>query len=110
MNLSSVDEKSVYQDVLLPALEKARDTIPFFETGDSLDKLVLYGAPGAVLDSLNLVTFVFMLEEEVAARYQHEIKITTQDVLDTDTAPFSSLENLSRFLVKKIQSSGESRG
>lgn len=70
----------------------------------SIDKsIVLYGKPNAVLDSLNLVSFVFLLEEEIESVLNKKIIISTQDVLNTDNPPFSSVENLSEFILKKIE-------
>ncbi len=66
--------------------------------------VVLYGKPNAVLDSLNLVSFVFLLEEEIESVFNQKITISTQDVLNTDNPPFASLDNLSEFLFKKLVS------
>lgn len=93
----------IRNSILLPAITRANETMPNFFLEKIDDSVVLYGKPKAILDSLNLVSFVFILEEMVEELLNIKITITTQDVLDTETAPFASLENLSHFLLGKVQ-------
>ncbi len=72
----------------------------FMEKTDG--NIVLYGKPNAVLDSLNLVSFVFLLEEEIEIVLGAKIIISTQDVLDPENLPFASLDNLSEFIIRKL--------
>lgn len=98
--MNTADIKS---QILLPAISRANETMPNFFLDKIDDSVVFYGRPKAILDSLNLVSFVFILEEQIEERLKVKITITTQDVLDTEKAPFGSLENLSQFLLNKIQ-------
>lgn len=95
--------EKIMEHIIQPALDRAGDLIPYFEVPKEPSRLILFGLPGAVLDSLNLVSFVFILEEEVERATGVQIKITTQDVIETETPPFSSLGNLEQFLSRKIK-------
>lgn len=65
--------------------------------------IVLYGAPGAILDSLNLVNFIFILEEEILAVANLEMRFSMEDVLSESINPFSNLNELSLHLQRKLQ-------
>lgn len=100
--MPAFNEKEILEKVIEPSLEEAEATIPFFSLPSDRAKVVLYGSTGALLDSLNLVSFVFIIEEKIKKSLKAEIKITTQDVLDTDKNPFASIENLNKFLYLKL--------
>lgn len=103
MNNNEINDHSVRENVIMPAIQKANETMPNFFLSKIDENIVFYGRPKAILDSLNLVSFVFILEEQVENYFKIKITITTQDVLDTETAPFASFDNLSQFLLLKIQ-------
>ncbi len=92
----------IKQKIIIPSLDKARHFIPKYYYENSFDQVVFYGGPGAILDSLNLVSLVFLLEEEVKIKFGVEIKITTEDVLDTEKPPFLNIETLSIFINSKL--------
>lgn len=79
--------------------------MPHFNLENVDSSTVFYGLPGAVLDSLNLVSFVFIIEDEVERVTKKPIKITTEDVLETQTPPFANIENLCHFLQSKMAQS-----
>jgi hypothetical protein len=108
MNIRDLNADLIRENVILPAISRANDTMPNFFLAQIDDSVVFYGRPKAVLDSLNLVSFVFILEEQVEDFLNIKIKITTQDVLNTDTPPFAGLKNLSEFLLSKIQTQASS--
>lgn len=60
-----------------------------------------FGGKGSALDSLNLVSFIFILEEEFTKVTGKPIKITTQDILSKDDAPFRNLNSLESWLTRK---------
>lgn len=93
---------AIRNDIVMPAIQRANETMPHFNLENVDDSTVFYGLPGAVLDSLNLVSFVFIIEDEVAAKSGKNIKITTEDVLETTTPPFANLSNLCRFIQSKM--------
>ena len=110
LNPSEISESEIIEKVIQPSLVMAEQSIPFFEIAGPLSDLVLYGAPGARLDSLGLVSLVFLIEENVEKVLGLKIQFTTQDVLDQTLNPFASVANLSRFLKKRIQTSGSVNG
>lgn len=97
-----MNQRNLVETVVRACLVRARDTIPFFPQEYDLNGIVLYGAPGAVLDSLNLVAFVFLIEEEVTRQLKLAIEITTDDVLGANQNPFSSAACLREFLEAKL--------
>lgn len=99
----------IRNNILLPAIARANESMPNFFLDKIDDSVVFYGRPKAILDSLNLVSFVFILEEQIEESLKVKITITTQDVLDTETAPFANLENLSQFLLGKVQAAQNSK-
>ena len=93
---------AIRNEIVVPAIHRANETMPHFNLDNVDDTTVFYGLPGAVLDSLNLVSFVFIIEDEVERKTKKTIKITTEDVLETQTPPFANIGNLCRFLQNKM--------
>ncbi len=88
-------------EILTGSLNRAINEIPGADFID-VEMKILFGKPDAILDSLNLVSFVFILEEEVERLTGMTIKITTQDVLNSEAPPFMNLLTLKQFLSKKV--------
>lgn len=97
-----LSNEEIRKKIIEPAIQKANDTMPNFFLDKIDEQVVFYGRPKAILDSLNLVSFVFILEEQIEETLQKKITITTQDVLNTETPPFASIPNLCDFLQRKI--------
>lgn len=87
-------------EIITASLNRALNEIPGADFSDA-DKKILFGKPDAILDSLNLVSFVFIIEEEFERLTGRTIKITTQDVLSSNAPPFMNLNSLKQFLSKK---------
>lgn len=96
----TVDE--ILNQIVMPAIAKAEREIPNLNFKSFSDTTPLYGPSGAVLDSLNLVSFVFLLENFIESKFKKKIEITTADVLNTDQPPFANVHSLSRFLAEKL--------
>jgi hypothetical protein len=90
------------QDIVQAAVARASRELPGFPTQTSGDVL-LFGSAGALLDSLSLVSFVFILEDEFKRVSGQTLKVTTQDVLVSHRAPFRSLQTLTEFIMQKLQ-------
>ncbi len=101
-----MQKSDVLDKIIYPTIKKANATMPNFFLDKIDENIVFYGKPNAILDSLNLVSFVFLLEEEVEIVINKKITITTQDVLDTENPPFASLSHLADFILRKINSLG----
>ena len=95
--------ESLARQIVSHAIERANLELPGFDAQLS-DDLALFDTPGAVLDSLNLVSFVFILEEVFQANTGKPLKITTQDVLDAQLAPFRNVRSVIRFIAHKLPS------
>ncbi len=61
----------------------------------------LFGGKGSALDSLNLVAFIFIIEDEFRKITGKTIKISTQDILSKEECPFRNLGTLFSWLDKK---------
>lgn len=97
-----MDDKQIIETIIQPALQRADDEMPNFQLTKLKDDSPLYGVPGAMLDSLNLITFVFIVEEEFQRVTGKAIKVTTQDVLNPVNPPFSNIKSLTGYLKAKL--------
>lgn len=95
-------ENEILDQIIMYAIKKADAEIPNLRLSNVTTSTPLYGPAGSVLDSLNLVSFVFLLENIIEEKIQKKIRITTADVLDTEHPPFSNVITLSKFLKNKI--------
>lgn len=99
-----MNSKEILEKIISPSIETANLTMPNFKLDQLNQDTIFYGKENAVLDSLNLVSFIFILEEQIEKVSQKKVTITTQDVLDSNQPPFLNLENLIFFINKKINS------
>ncbi len=88
--------------IVAPSLKTAQETILHVSLNENLDKVVLYGEDGAIFDSLNLVSFIFILEEKISSELKLEFKLSAEDILNLEDRPFLNANNLSLFLLKKL--------
>ena len=61
-----------------------------------------FGGSGAALDSLNLVSFIFILEDEILSVTGKKLKVSTNDILDKQEAPFRNLRSMEAWLTRKL--------
>lgn len=92
----------VLQAVVLPSLKIASETIPDVAKIINPELVLIYGEEGAVFDSLNLVNFIFILEEKIMSEFGVDFKFSTEDILNTEARPFLNAMNLANFLTIKI--------
>jgi hypothetical protein len=98
----SLSEAEIMRQVVLPTIERAKVQIPYFACENPTDETPLYGVAHAVMDSLNLVTFIFLLEEQIQRAKNQSFTIDTQDILNQSDNPFANLKSLTRFLKIKF--------
>ena len=101
-----MNSDEIFKSIIMPSVQRANNEMPSFDLPNMDLSTPLYGVKGAILDSLNLVSFVFIIEEEFLRATGKVLKITTQDVLNSEVAPFSSLSTLRQFLQDKLESFG----
>jgi acyl carrier protein len=99
-----MNSDEIYKNIIGPSVQRANDEMPSFNLPDMDVTTPLYGVKGAILDSLNLVSFVFIIEEEFQRVTGKVLKITTQDVLNSEAPPFANLTALCQFLKVKLES------
>jgi hypothetical protein len=94
-------ESEILEQIVIHAINRANAEIPNLKLDNVNESTPLYGPAGSVLDSLNLVSFVFLLENIIEEKMQKKITITTADVLNTEHPPFANTLTLSKFLKEK---------
>lgn len=94
-------ENEILEQIVMHAFRRANAEIPNLRLGIVNESTPLYGPLGSVLDSLNLVSFVFLLENVIEEKMHKKITITTADVLNTEHPPFANILTLSKFLKEK---------
>ena len=67
----------------------------------------LYGASG-ILESLNLVSFITEVEEQIKAEFGMDITITDENLLSKAKSPFSSLRTLVDYLEDVLKAENHS--
>lgn len=94
-------ENEILEQIVMYAIKRANAEIPNLRLDNVTHSTPLYGPLGSVLDSLNLVSFVFLLENIVEEKMHKKITITTADVLNTEHPPFANVLTLSKFVREK---------
>lgn len=94
-------EHEILHQIIMYAIKRADAEIPNLKLSNVNESTPLYGPAGSVLDSLNLVSFVFLLENIVEEKMHKKIEITTADVLNTEHPPFANIITLSKFIKEK---------
>jgi hypothetical protein len=92
----------IFQTIINTSLKRAIEEVPHLQRTLVQEKTPLFGVPDAILDSLNLITFVFIVEEEFQRFTGKVLKFTTRDILNTSNPPFSNLGSLAQFLENKL--------
>ena len=83
------------------SLERADNELAGVKLKDLSPEQNLFGGKGSALDSLGLVSFIFILEEEFHKATGKTIKISTLDILSKEEAPFRNLNSLADWLRPK---------
>ena len=87
--------------VIKNAIERADLEIAGVRLGELSSEQPLFGGKGSALDSLNLVTFIFIIEDEFKKITGKTIKISTQDILSKEECPFRHLAGLETWLSQR---------
>ena len=102
MNQTLFTLENITDKIIRPCLLKTDQRFSELSLLTDLNETVLFGAEGAILDSLNLVAFIFLIEEQVQAVFKMDIKFTPDDILNNELAPFLSVKNMGNFVRKKL--------
>jgi hypothetical protein len=95
-------EQQILDSIVIPSMRTATANLPGLDAQTLTIDTPLYGVDHAVLDSMNLVSFVFLVEDEIKKVTGKEIKITAQDVLNPEKNPFGNPKALALFLKDKL--------
>jgi hypothetical protein len=61
----------------------------------------LFGCSGT-FDSIGIVTFIVMLEQNIASKYGHVITLADEKALSRQRSPFLTVESLTEYLFEKL--------
>lgn len=68
---------------------------------DAPDTVLLYGASG-VFDSMQLVSFLTVVEEKIADQLGISITIVSEKAVSMKVSPFSNVETLVSYLLEEV--------
>lgn len=97
-----MDENEIIKSVIEPAIQTASQSIPFFAQNEISAGISFYGTDDAVLDSLSLINFIYILEETFKRVTGRGLRFEAQDILKPGENPFASVGALARLLKEKI--------
>ncbi len=89
------------RSVIVSSIERGDLELAGVKLNDMSPEAPLFGGKGSALDSLNLVAFIFILEDQFKKVTGKTIKISTQDILSKEECPFRTLASLEGWLSKK---------
>ena len=95
------DQDRITKAIFL-AVDKVNTQLP---KGIKLEKspdAVLYGTTG-VLESLDFVTFIMEIEEQIQGEFGVDLMITDENLLSKEKSPFSTLGTLTEYLTKVLE-------
>jgi hypothetical protein len=69
---------------------------------DTLDTVLLYGA-GGVFDSMQLVSFLTVVEEKIADQLGISITIVSERAVSMKVSPFSNVSTLLSYLLEEVE-------
>ena len=90
-------EKAIYI-----AVDKVNKQLPGGVKLDKSPDAVLYGKSG-VLESLDFVTFIMEIEEQVQEEFGVDLMITDENLLSKEKSPFSTLGTLTEYLAEVLE-------
>lgn len=109
--LSSTSTSTVPADLDLPgritkavhlAVDKLNQQLPPGTKVDKSPGAALYGKTG-ILESLDFVTFIMEIEEQIEKEFGLDLVITDENLLSKEKSPFSTLGSLTEYLVEVIK-------
>ena len=68
----------------------------------ALDKQTKLFGEDSLLDSLGLINLIVGIENELEEEFGVQIVLVTEDSLDLEVNPFSTVDTLSKYITKKL--------
>ena len=97
-----MDKEVIFEKIIIPSVIEAATLTPKIHEIEINKETSLFGTSTSLFDSLNLISYVFILEDHVAQNSNVEFKLTAQDLATMSENPFASLELLTLFVQKKL--------
>jgi acyl carrier protein len=94
----------VLTEILFPAVDEARRTIPSAASLKPAADSPLFGDGG--LDSMGLVRFIVMVEERIQDRTDLEITLASDKAMSRRSSPFRTLGTLAEYIGECLAEEG----
>lgn len=92
------------RELLLDAAREFNDELEFKIAVELGGSATLFGHDG-VLDSLNLVSFIVAVEQEVAERFGVSVTLADEKALSQSRSPFRSIDALAAHVAARLSES-----
>ena len=69
----------------------------------ALDKQTKLFGDGSLLDSLGLINLIVGIENELEEEFGVQIILVTEESLDLEVNPFSTVDSLSKYITEKLR-------
>ncbi len=94
----------VLTEILFPAVDEAKETIPSAAALERAADSPLFGAGG--LDSLGLVRFIVIVEERIQDLTEVELTLASDKAMSRRTSPFKTLGTLAEYIAECLAEEG----
>ncbi len=98
-------DQEIFQEIIVPTFEKCAQNTPHFKDVRPELSTQLYGTSQALLDSMGLVAFIFVLEEVLCNKVGTKVEFATDEIIDTSTNYFARVDSLIPLIQKKMGAS-----
>jgi acyl carrier protein len=94
-------DKSMCLQMVYETIDEMNETLADEDKIVKSPQTQLFGCSGT-FDSIGIVTFIVMLEQNIAARYGYVITLADEKALSRQRSPFLSVESLAEYLAEKL--------
>lgn len=95
---------NVLTEILYPAVDEAKETIPSAVRLERAPGSRLFGEGG--LDSLGLVRFIVIVEEKVEELTEVQLTLASDKAMSRSSSPFKTLETLAAYIAECLAEEG----
>jgi hypothetical protein len=100
MNIQPLNKESCLQ-MVYETIDEMNETLAGELELVKSPQTQLYGCSGN-LDSIGIVTFLVLLEQNIADKYGYVVTLADEKALSRQKSPFLTVERLAEYLVEKL--------
>lgn len=97
-----MSEQEIIDRLVVPALKRANAELPGFHVDHPGRGTLLFGSAGEMNDSLLLISFILLLEEQIEQATGRKFTISADDLYRERSFPFASVESLALYLSARL--------